>query len=70
MQVRLNGELKEIKEGLSIEELLNVLGFHARAVVVELNRSIVRFPQFGSTALKSGDEVEVVRIVGGGSFAE
>ncbi len=50
--------------------MLENLGVHARTVVIELNRSIVRFPQFDETKLKSGDVIEVVRIVGGGSFAE
>jgi sulfur carrier protein len=70
MQIRLNGEVREVNEGWSVQELLENLGVHARTVVVELNRSIVRSSQFNHIELKSGDEIEVVRIVGGGSFAE
>jgi len=70
MQIRLNGEVREVNEGWSVQQLLENLGVHARTVVIELNRSIVRFPQFDETKLKSGDVIEVVRIVGGGSFAE
>ncbi len=70
MQIRLNGEVREANEGWSVQELLENLGVHARTVVIELNRSIVRFPQFNETKLKPGDVIEVVRIVGGGSFAE
>ncbi len=70
MQIRLNGETREVNEGWSIQELLENLGVHVRTVVIELNRSIVRFPQFNETKLKPGDVIEVVRIVGGGSFAE
>lgn len=67
MQIRLNGESKNVTEGSNLEKLLDDLGVHARTVVVELNRDIIRFSQFQSTELKPGDEVEVVRIVGGGS---
>ena len=67
MQIRVNGETKNVTEGSHIQELLDDLGVHSRTVVVELNRNIVRFSQFQATELKPGDEVEVVRIVGGGS---
>ena len=70
MQIRLNGEVREVNEGWSVQELIENLGLHARTVVVELNRSILRFSQFDDTDLKSSDEIEIVRIVGGGSFAE
>ena len=70
MQIHLNGEVREVAEDWSVQELLENLGLHARTVVVELNRSIVRFPQFDHTKIKAGDEIEVVRIAGGGSFAE
>jgi sulfur carrier protein len=66
MNIRINGEEKEIKEGLSVAALLEELQIRPGRVVVELNRNIVSREAHGSTALKEGDAVEIVHFVGGG----
>ena len=47
-------------------DLLEHLGLDGRAVVVELNRRIVRRPELSDTPLRAGDVVELVHFVGGG----
>ena len=47
-------------------DLLAHLGLDPRAVVVELNREIVRRPELGATAVSAGDAIELVHFVGGG----
>jgi thiamine biosynthesis protein ThiS len=49
-----------------VTDLLTTLGLDPRAVVVELNRRIVRRPEHSDTALGNGDVVELVHFVGGG----
>ena len=66
MNIRINGEEKEIKEGLSVAALLEELQIRPARVVVELNRSIISREAHGSTALKAGDTLEIVHFVGGG----
>jgi sulfur carrier protein len=66
MNIRINGEEKEIKEGLSIAALLDELQIRPGRVVVELNRNIIAREALGSTALKDGDSLEIVHFVGGG----
>jgi sulfur carrier protein len=66
MNIRINGEEKEIKEGLSIATLLDELQIRPGRVVVELNRNIIAREALGSTALKDGDSLEIVHFVGGG----
>jgi sulfur carrier protein len=66
MIVLINGEKKEINEGLSIERLLEELGVRPGRVVVELNRGVVARDAHGATVLKEGDTVEIVHFVGGG----
>ena len=66
MNVQVNGEKKEIGEGLSVAMLLEELGIRPGRVVVELNRDIVARDAHGATLLKEGDAVEIVHFVGGG----
>jgi thiamine biosynthesis protein ThiS len=64
--VVVNGEERQVAPEASLLDLLGVLELDPRAVVVELNREIVRRPALGDTALSSGDQVELVHFVGGG----
>jgi sulfur carrier protein len=66
MNIRINGEAKEIAAGLSVAALLDELQIRPGRVVVELNRKIVSREAHGSTALKEGDSLEIVHFVGGG----
>ena len=66
MKIRVNGEEKEIADGLSIARLLEELQIRPARVVVELNKDIVSRAQHGSTLLKEGDALEIVHFVGGG----
>jgi thiamine biosynthesis protein ThiS len=50
----------------TVADLLHGLGLDPRAVVVELNRHIVRRQQVAETRLADGDVVELVHFVGGG----
>jgi thiamine biosynthesis protein ThiS len=64
--ITLNGEPRDLPEGLSLLELLARFDLDPRAVVVELNREIVRRPALGETSVSAGDAVELVHFVGGG----
>jgi len=66
MKIRINGEDKEIADGLNVVHLLEQLQIRAGRVVVELNRNIVPREVHGSTLLKEGDNLEIVHFVGGG----
>jgi len=66
MLVQINGEKKEIQDGLSVAGLLDTLGIGAGRVVVELNRDIVARGAHEETFLQEGDAVEIVHFVGGG----
>ena len=72
MKLKINGETKTIdisNEKLSLEALLKNLGYNPQLVVVELNGVIIS-PQFWiSTTMNNGDCLEVVTIVGGGSYS-
>ena len=72
MQLKINGEIKTINntsEELLLEALLENLGYKPQLVVVELNGKIISPKVWISTNIKNGDCLEVVTIVGGGSYS-
>ncbi len=66
MNIRVNGEEKEIADGLNVARLLEEWQIRPGRVVVELNRNIVSREAHGSTLLNEGDALEIVHFVGGG----
>ena len=66
MQVKLNGEAREIPDGLTVAGLLEHLGIKAQRVAVELNEAVVTKDRYASQAVGPGDAIEVVAFVGGG----
>ena len=66
MRIRVNGEEREAAEGLSIAGLLGDLEMDAVGIAVAVNMEIVRRAEYGEAKLSEGDEVEIVRAVGGG----
>ena len=72
MKLKINGENKTIqnpKADFLLEGLLEHLGYKPQLVVVELNGVIVNPKDWISTKIKNGDCLEVVTIVGGGSYS-
>jgi sulfur carrier protein len=66
MQVRLNGELREIPDGSTVSSLLAHLGVKAQRVAVEVNETVVTKDRYEAHRIGSGDSVEIVAFVGGG----
>jgi sulfur carrier protein len=66
MQVKLNGEARELPEAMTILQLLEWLKVRRDIVAVEVNREIVPRARHGERRLEEGDAVEVVTFVGGG----
>jgi sulfur carrier protein len=64
--VTINGVESEVPDGLSIEELIAAKSMLAGTLVIELNGEIVKQEQWKTTGVHSGDNMEVVRIIGGG----
>ena len=72
MNLKINGEIKTIEKfnkEILLEGLLEHLGFKPQLVVVELNGAIINPKDWISTKIKNGDCLEVVTIVGGGSYS-
>ena len=66
MRVKVNGEEREIDDGLTLTALLESLQIRPGRVVVERNRDIVPRDSYGATLINDGDTLEIVHFVGGG----
>jgi len=66
LRVRVNGEDRELEAGVSVAALLDSMSLEVNGIAVALNMEIVRRGEYGDTLLSDGDEVEIVRAVGGG----
>jgi len=66
MQVIVNGKDMEIAEESTFLELFKVLSLDPKVVIAEHNGEIVPRESFPSRCLEAGDQVELVRLVGGG----
>ena len=66
MTIRLNGEPFDIPGPVTISALLAELNIDPRIVAVEHNVVVVKRQQYETTMIGEGDEIEIVRFVGGG----
>jgi thiamine biosynthesis protein ThiS len=66
IEVVVNGNARLVPEGMNVTGLLAFLEINAERVAVELNRAIVRKPEWESTNVAEGAKVEIVWFVGGG----
>lgn len=66
MHLQLNGESRNLPDGLTLAALVDHLGMKADRIAVELNLEIVARPKWQETQLKDGDKLEIVHFVGGG----
>ena len=66
MRIMINGEARELADGLTVAGMLHTLGIDTRKVAVERNLEIVPKSTFSSTVIEDGDRLEVVHFIGGG----
>lgn len=65
MRILLNGESHET-DCSTVLALVEELELDRQWVVVELNLTVPEKPLWHSTAIREGDQVEIVRFLGGG----
>ena len=63
----MNGEQRQVPDGVTVLGLLDVLKIQPQRVAVELNREIVKKDRYGTTAIAEGDNIEVVSFMSGGN---
>jgi sulfur carrier protein len=66
MQIKVNGEVREIPEGSTMLDLIRSLGLEERVMASALNMEIVKQDAWGNAVLQEGDTIELLDFVGGG----
>ncbi len=66
MTITLNGQKRQVPDGITVLELLGHLDIEPERVAVEINEEIVRKASYADARVKDGDRVEVVQFMGGG----
>jgi len=66
VEITVNGERREVPDGLTVRALVEHLGLAEGPVAVEVNREVVPRARHGEHPVAPGDVVEIVHFVGGG----
>ena len=66
ISIQVNGQARDVPQGLTLPALLEWLKLSADRVAVERNLEIVPREKWGQTHIEDGDRLEVVQFVGGG----
>lgn len=67
MEVTINGEKQQLADNINARQLIEQLGLTEYRLAMEINREIVPRSTFGERRLQPGDEIEIVRAIGGGA---
>ena len=68
MKLTINGDSKEIKDGIVLSELLTIEDVEQPDMVsVQLNDEFLTKDTYATTALKEGDEINFLYFMGGGA---
>lgn len=66
MTVTINGERREVPDGIAVAALLELLGMPRERVAIERNLTILPRTDWNATQVQPNDSFEIVHFVGGG----
>ena len=66
MKLTVNGENREVAEGLTVARLLEMMEVPEKGTAVARNDRVVRRNEHGGTHIEEGDRIEIIRAVAGG----
>jgi sulfur carrier protein len=66
LRIQVNGDSRDVNEGMSIPALIASLQLKADQIAIELNQRVLRRTEWQSTILREDDKLEIVHFVGGG----
>jgi thiamine biosynthesis protein ThiS len=66
VNIIVNGQTRQVADGLTVAELLDELKLATRYVAVEVNLEVVPRQAHAQRQLADGDRLEIVTLVGGG----
>lgn len=66
MKLIINEIEKEFDEGLSLSQIIEILGVESKVMALAVNMEVVKKDDWQSYKPKEGDELELLNFVGGG----
>jgi len=66
MLITVNGQPREVREQITLLDLLRQLGVKPEITAVQRNAEIINRKAVDTTVVMDGDAIELIRIVGGG----
>lgn len=69
MDIHVNGQPRDVAEGMTVAGLLQDLQLTAGKVAVEVNLEILDRQDFDGRLLNEGDRVEIMSFIGGGTVS-
>lgn len=67
MELMVNGKKLEVPDGATITALLEELNINPLRVAVQLNLEIIKRERYDTTTLRTGDKLEIITFMAGGS---
>jgi sulfur carrier protein len=67
-EIFLNGEKKSIPHGFTVADLVNFLDLVPQRLAIEYNLQILKREDWDKKVISSGDRIEIVHFVGGGTI--
>lgn len=66
MKATINGEARELPDGMTVGGLLETLGTARAGIAVARNDCVVRRAEYDAVRIGDGDRVEIIKAVAGG----
>ncbi len=66
IQIQINSEDRQIPDGTSMAQLIQMLDLADQRIAVEVNEELVPRSTFGGHLLTDKDRVEIIQAIGGG----
>jgi len=66
IQISVNGEIKELEEGLNISQMIDVLNYKTKGFAVAVNTTFVPIAKYEKTIIQEGDTIDILAPVQGG----
>jgi len=66
MKIIVNGDEREFKENITLQEVLNALSLEGKVMAAAVNMNIVKQGEWSEYIIHEGDKLELLDFVGGG----
>lgn len=66
MRATINGEPRELPDGMTVSALLELLGAPSSGIAVARNDEVIRHSEYGTHRVCDGDAIEIIMAVAGG----